>query len=42
MAEHPELINDYLVKKGGSFYLCGIGGPLEVDVRQAVKDTFMN
>jgi len=33
MAEHHELINDYLVKEKGFFYLCGIGGPLEVSVR---------
>jgi len=33
MAEHPEIINDYLVKRKGFFYLCGIGGPLEVSVR---------
>jgi len=33
MAEHLELINDILYTKKGFFYLCGIGGPLEVSVR---------
>lgn len=41
MAEHPELINNYLVEEKGFFYLCGIGGPLEVSVRQEVKNSFM-
>lgn len=41
MAEHLDLINDYLYTRKGFFFLCGIGGPLEVSVRQEVKNAFM-
>lgn len=41
MAEHHDLINDYLHDRNGFFYLCGIGGPLETSVRLEVKKAFM-
>jgi len=41
MAEHHELINDYLKERNGFFYLCGIGGPLETSVREEVRKAFM-
>merc|ERR1712216_441458 len=41
MAEHHELINEYLYEKKGFFYLCGIGGPLETSVRGQVKEALM-
>ena len=37
----PEMINDYLYTNKGFFFLCGIGGPLEVAVRQEIKNCFM-
>lgn len=41
MAEHPELIYDYLHKKKGYFYLCGPAGGVPPSVKKAVVDAYV-
>lgn len=41
IAEHPEVIWDYLGKKKGYFYLCGPAGNVPPSVRKAVVDSFV-
>ena len=42
IAEHPEIIYDYLHKKKGFFYLCGPAGNVPPAVRKAVVDSFVS
>ena len=42
MAEHPEMLYDYLHKKKGYFYLCGPAGNVPPAVKQAVVDSFVS
>lgn len=42
IAEHPELIYDYLWKKKGYFYLCGPAGNVPPSVRKAVVEAFIS
>lgn len=39
--EDPHLIYKYLVKDGGSFYLCGPAGGMPAQMRKAVVDAFV-
>ena len=41
IAEQPEIIYDYLGKKGGYFYLCGPAGNVPPAVRKAVVGAFV-
>ena len=42
IAEHPDVIHDYLWKKKGYFYLCGPAGNVPPAVRNAVKKAFVD
>jgi len=42
IAEHPEIVYDYLWKKKGFFYLCGPAGNVPPSVRKAVVDAFVS
>ena len=42
LAEHPEVVYDYLWKKKGFFYLCGPAGNVPPSVRKAVIDAFVS
>ncbi len=39
--ESPEIVYDYLVKKGGYFYLCGPAGNVPPAVRKSVCNAFV-
>lgn len=42
IAEHPEVVYDYLVKQKGYFYLCGPAGNVPPAVRKAVCDAIVS
>ena len=39
--EDPEMLYDYMINKGGSFYLCGPAGNMPAQMKEAVVNAFM-